>query len=115
MGTLVYSVDQNEMLHKAAFIKSLLILKQSSSTKIQFIFEIATCDHLKYKQNTPKFIVSICMGKSIRMKKVQIKAAFFYSWYMYILAVILYFNISCSVTLKSVVISFLSTCHYSGL
>ena len=35
-------------------------------------FENSTCDPLKYTMGSPKLIVSICMGKSIRIQGLMI-------------------------------------------
>ena len=74
MGTLAYSDDPDEMQHNAAFhqgLQCLLILEQSSGTEIQHNLEKSTCDPLKYTLGRPILIVSICMGKSIRIQRVN--------------------------------------------
>ena len=46
----------------------LLRLKQSSGTETRNYLENSTRDPLKYTMGSPILIVSICMGKSIRIK-----------------------------------------------
>ena len=50
----------------------LLMLNQSSGTKINHILENSTCNPLKYTMGSPIIIVSIHMGKSIRIQRVDI-------------------------------------------
>ena len=69
MGTLANCEDPDEMQHNAAFhqgLHCLLRLKQTSGTKIYH-----NCDPLKHKMGNPILIVSISMGKSIRIKRVK--------------------------------------------
>ena len=66
------SEDPDVILHNAAF-HCLLRLKQSSGTDLNHNLENATCDPLKYTLGSPILIVSICMGKSIRIKRVNYK------------------------------------------
>ena len=75
MGTLANSDDPDEMQHNAAFHQSLhylLRLKQSSGTEIHHNLENFTCDPLKYTMDSPILIVSICMGKSIKIQRVKL-------------------------------------------
>ena len=72
MGTLVNSEDPDEMQHSAAFhqgLHCLLRLKQPSGTEIHHNLENPTCDPLKYTMGSLILIVSICKGKSIRIRK----------------------------------------------
>ena len=73
MGTLANSADPDEMQHNAAFhqgLHCLLIgLKQPSGTEIYHNLENTTCVPLKYKVGNPILIVSLCMGKLIRIQK----------------------------------------------
>ena len=75
MDTLANSEDQDEMQHNAAFhqgLHCLLRLKQPSGTEIHHDLETSTCDPLKYTMGCPLlYIVSICMGKSIRIQRVN--------------------------------------------
>ena len=74
MGTLANSKDPNEMQHYAAFhlgLHCLLRLNNLKGQKYVIIFENSTCDPLKYTMGSPIFIVSICMGKSIRIQRVK--------------------------------------------
>ena len=62
------------MPHDAAFhqgLHCLISLKQSSGTEILHFKEFLNCDPLKYKIDNSKLIVSIWMGESIRMKRVN--------------------------------------------
>ena len=70
MGTLTNSEDPDEMQHIAAFhlgLQCLQRLKQPSGTEIRHNLENFICDSLKYTMGSPILIVSICMGKSIRI------------------------------------------------
>ena len=51
----------------------LLRLKLPLGTEIyiRHNFENSTCEPLKYKVGSPMLIVSICMGKSIRIQRVN--------------------------------------------
>ena len=74
MGTLANSVDQDEMQHNAAFhqgLHCLLRLKQSSGTKTHHDLVMSTCDPLKYTMGSSIRIVSMYMGKSIRIQRVN--------------------------------------------
>ena len=78
MGTLAKSEDPDEMQHIAAFhlsLHCLLRLKQTSGTEIHYNLENSTCDSLKCTIGSPILIVSICMGKSIRIHLGLIKLA----------------------------------------
>ena len=74
MGTLANSEDPDEMHHKAAFHQGphcFLTLKQPSDTEIDQNIKTSTCDPLKYTMGSPILIVSICMGKSIRIQSLN--------------------------------------------
>ena len=74
MCTLVNSEDPDEMQHNAAFhlgLHCLLRFKQSSGTEIHHNIKNSTCDPFKYTMGSPILIVSIGMGKSIRIRKVK--------------------------------------------
>ena len=74
MGTLINSADLDEMQHNAAFhqhLHCLLRLKQSSGTEIHHDLENSTCDPFKCTMSSPILIVAICMGKSIRIQRVN--------------------------------------------
>ena len=67
------------MQHIAAFhqnLHCLLRLKQPSGTEILHDLETSTCDPLKYTMGSPVLIVSICMGKSIRIQRVKVSMNF---------------------------------------
>ena len=73
-GTLISSEDPDEMQHNAAFhqgLHCLLPLNQLSGTEIHFHLETSTCDPLKNKMGIHLLIVSICMGKSIRISEYK--------------------------------------------
>ena len=73
-GTLAYSVDPEEMQHNAAFhqgLHCLLWLKQPSGTEIHHNLENSSCYPLKYKMGSAILIISICMGKSTRIQRVN--------------------------------------------
>ena len=73
-GTLANSDNPHEMQHNAAFHMGphcLLIIKQTSGTEVQLNLEISTCEPLKYTMGNTKLTVSICMGKSIRIQRVE--------------------------------------------
>ena len=73
-GTLADSEDPDEMQHNAAFhrgLRCLLRLKQPSGTEIHNNSELSSCDPLKYTMGSPILIVSIWMGKSIRIRRVK--------------------------------------------
>ena len=75
MGNLANSEDLDEMQHIAAFhqgLHCLLRLKQPSGTEIFHNLENSTCEPLKYKMSNPILIVLICMGKSIRIQRVNL-------------------------------------------
>ena len=77
MGTLAKSEDPDEMQHNAAFhqgLPCLLRLKQPSRTEVHHNIETFTCDPLNNKMGSPILIVSICMGKSIIIQRVKLKA-----------------------------------------
>ena len=74
-GTLAISEDPDEMQHNAAFhlgLHCLLRLKQPTGTEIHHNLENSTFDLLMYTMGIPRIlIVSICMGKSIRIQRVK--------------------------------------------
>ena len=51
-------------------------LKQPSGTEIRHNTEKFTCDPLKYTMCSPILMVSICMGKSIRIQKGEVLTRF---------------------------------------
>ena len=62
------------MQHNAAFhqgLHCLLRLKHPSGTEIYHNLENYTCDPLMYTMGSPILMVSICMGKSIKMKRLN--------------------------------------------
>ena len=73
MGSLANSEDPDEMQHDAVFhqgLRCLLRLKQSSRVERHRILEHSTCDPFqKYTMGSPTLIVSMCMGKFIRIQK----------------------------------------------
>ena len=74
MGTLANSEDPDEMQHNAAFhqgLHYLLGFKYSSGTEIHQNLENSFCEPLKYAMGSSILIVSICMGKSIRIRRVK--------------------------------------------
>ena len=74
MGTLANREDSDEMQHNVAFHQGLncwLGLKQASGTEIYHNLENSTFDPFKYIMGSPILIVSICMGKSIRIQRVK--------------------------------------------
>ena len=75
MGTLENSQDPDEVQHNAAFhqgLHCLLRFKQFSGTEIHHNLGNSFCDPLKYKMSSPILIVSICIGKSIRIQRVNL-------------------------------------------
>ena len=78
--TLANSEDPDEMQQNAAFhqgLHCLLRLKQHSGTDLHQNYENSTCDPLKYTMGIPILIVSICMGKSIRIQRGKNQADLF--------------------------------------
>ena len=74
IGILANIEDPDEMHYNAAFhlgIHSLKRLKQPSGTEIHHNLEISTSDPFKYTMGSPILIVTICMGKSIRIQRVK--------------------------------------------
>ena len=72
MPSLANSEDPDEMQHNAGFhhgLHCLLRLKQPPGTEIHCNLENSTYDPLKYTMGNPIPIVSICMGKSIRIQR----------------------------------------------
>ena len=67
--TFANSEDPNEMQHQG--LHCLLILKQSSGTEIHQNLENSNSDPLKVLMVRPELIVSICVGKSIRIQRVK--------------------------------------------
>ena len=73
MGTWANSEDPDEMQHNTAFhqgLHYLLRLRQPSGTEIHHNLESSTCAPFKYTKGSPILIISICMGKSIRIQRV---------------------------------------------
>ena len=69
------SANPDEMQHNAAFHQGLhCLLRQNQllGTEIHHNLETSTCDPLKYKMGNTILIVLIYMGKSIRIKRVNI-------------------------------------------
>ena len=52
-------------------------IKQPSGSLINSNLEIFNCDHLNHKMDPPIRIVPICLGKSIRMRRVNTCHIFF--------------------------------------
>ena len=74
MGTSANSEDPDEMQRNAAFhlaLHCLLRLKQPSRTEKHNDLENSTYDPFKFKLGNPILIVSKCMGKSIRIQRVN--------------------------------------------
>ena len=74
MGTLANSGDPDEMQHYVAFhlgLHCLLKLKPHSWTDMNHNLENCACNTLKYIMGYPIISVSICMGKSIRIRRVK--------------------------------------------
>ena len=74
MGTLAYSEDSDEMQHNATFhqgLHCLLRLKEYYGTEIHHTLETSICDPLKYIMSSTILIASICMGKFIRIQRVN--------------------------------------------
>ena len=74
MGTLTNSEDPDEMQHHAAFhqgLHCLLRLKRPSGTEIHHNLVTSNCDALKYKMGNPILFVSICIGKLVRIQRVN--------------------------------------------
>ena len=74
MGILANSEDSDEMQHSAAFHQGLHCLqrfKQSPGTEIHHNLENSTSDPLKYTMGSPIIIVSMCMGKYIKIQTVN--------------------------------------------
>ena len=68
------SEDPDEMQHNAAFrqgLHCLLRLKYPSETETHSYLENFASDPLKYKLSSPILILSICMGKSTRILRVN--------------------------------------------
>ena len=74
MGTFTNSEDPDEMQHNAVFYQGLhclLRLKQHSGTEIHHNLVNSTCDPLEHTTGNPVLIVSLCMGKSISIQRVN--------------------------------------------
>ena len=74
MSTIANSEDTDEMQHDAAFhqgLHCLLILQQPAGTETHQNLENSTFDRLKVLMGSSKLIVSICVGKSIRIQRVK--------------------------------------------
>ena len=75
MGTLANSEDTDEMQHIAAFhlhLHCLLRFKQPPGTDIYQNLENSTSDPLKYTIGSPILIVLMCMGKYIKIQRVNV-------------------------------------------
>ena len=75
MGTYANSEDPDEMQHNAAFhqgLHCLLRSKKPLGAEKCHNLEYSTCNPLKYTIGSSMLIVSICMGQSIRIKRVKI-------------------------------------------
>ena len=71
---LANSEDQDEIQQNSAFhlgLHCLSRLEQSSGPAIHHNLENSTCDPLKYTMGSSILIVSRCMGKAIRIQKVN--------------------------------------------
>ena len=69
------------MQHNAAFhqgLHCLLMLKQPSGKEIHYSLENFACDPLKYTMGSLILTVAICMGKSIRIQRVNVLAHLIY-------------------------------------
>ena len=69
------SEDPDEMQDNAVFHQGpqcLIRLKQPSGTEIGHNLKYSTCDPLKYITSSPILIVSIRMGKSIRIQSGKV-------------------------------------------
>ena len=71
MSTLSNSEDPDEMQHNVAFHQAKILKNLQGQKYIHEKLETSTCDPLKYKMGNPILIVSICMGKSIRIQRVN--------------------------------------------
>ena len=74
-GTLANNEDPDEMQHDAAFhqgLHCLLRLKQPLGTVMHLNLKNATHDPLKYKIESPIRVMSMCMGKSTRIQRVNL-------------------------------------------
>ena len=72
---MAISEDPDKMRHNAAIHQGmycLLRLKQPSRTEIRHNTENFTCDPLKYTMCSPILMVSICMGKSIKIQQGEV-------------------------------------------
>ena len=63
-------------MHNAAFHQGLHCLLKLNNLQGQNLTEIhnlenSTCDPFKYTMGSPMLIVSICMGKSVRIQRVN--------------------------------------------
>ena len=74
MCTLTNSEDPDEMHH------CLLRLKQYSGIEMHHNLGNSTCDPFNYKMGSPIFVVSICMGKSIRIGRVNFNNGYISAW-----------------------------------
>ena len=69
--TVIWRPD-NALFHQG--MHYLLRIKESSGTEIHYNLENSTRDPLKYLMGSPILIVSSCMGKSIRIQRVNMWA-----------------------------------------
>ena len=84
-GTLANSEDPDEMQHNAAFHQDLHclqihVVKKTSGTEIHHNLENSTFDPLKYTMGRHILIVSIYMGKSIIIQRVEKQVWIPISW-----------------------------------
>ena len=73
-GIMANSEDPDEMQHNAAFhqgLHCLRRLKQPSRTEIHYNLEKSTRNPFKSTISSPILIVSLSMGKSIRIQRVK--------------------------------------------
>ena len=76
--------DPDEMQRNAVFhqgLHCLLRLKQPSGKAIHHNSENSTCNTFKYMMGNPILIVSICLRKSIRIQRVNLKSYIVYNHY----------------------------------
>ena len=75
MGTLANSEDSDEMPHNAAFHQGLhCLLRQNHllGTEIHLNWKMTTCHPIKYIMDHSILIALICMGKFIRIQRVEL-------------------------------------------
>ena len=74
IGVLAKCVEQNRMLHNAAFYQGLHCLlrsKQPLGTETKYKLENSIFDPLKYTMGSQILIAPICMRQSIRIRRVN--------------------------------------------